>query len=118
MRFRHKLDNVMWFIIYNLPLVLLLVVAIYNMGATEQTSFATILADWSTMMPSLTENVIAKAISDLFNYFGANGTLFGYGIQYVTFVIFAHFLKIIEFVLVFFVHLAENLIEKISGGKD
>lgn len=108
----------MWFIIYNLPFFLLLACAVMNFGSTERVTLSNILADWSVLMPSLTENTIAKAISDIFDYFGVNGQFFGYAVQYVTFVIFAHFLKIVEYVFVFFVHIAERLIERCSGGKE
>ena len=118
MRIRKKFDCFMWFLIYNLPLILLLVVALLNFGSTERVTLSIVLADWSNLMPSLTENTIAKCISDVFNFLGVSGTFFNYAVQYVTFVILAHFLKIIEFVFVFFVHIAENLIEKFSRGKE
>lgn len=118
MRIRKKLDCFMWFLIYNLPLILLLVVALLNFGSTERVTLSAVLTDWSNLMPSLTENTIAKCISDVFNFLGVSGTFFNYAVQYVAFVILAHFLKIIEYVFVFFVHIAENLIEKFSRGKE
>lgn len=118
MRYRHKLDTFMWFCIYNIPLLLLIVCAFMNLGATERITVTAVLSDWSALMPSVETNIIAKAIYSIMDYFGAESLFVMYGVQYVTFVILAHFLKIIEYVLVFFVHIVENLIEKWSFGKD
>lgn len=117
MRFKHKLDNFIWFIVYTLPFFILAITAIMNMGATERITVDSVMASWDTFMPTLNSG-IGKIFKDIINYFNVDSVIIDYALKYVVYLIIAHFIKILELVILLLVHMTENLIDKITFKKE
>ncbi len=117
MKFGKKLDKILWWIIYTFPIWLILFTAISNMGNTTGMTFETISEGISGLLP--TTGTLFETISSVMEYIvPANTGLIKVLCQFITYLIGAHFIHIIELIMVFFIHITEKLIDKAKGRAD
>lgn len=116
MKFGKKLDKFIWFWVYTLPFWIAGYMALANAGATAGTTWDTFLAGFSSALPNA--GTLYSTISDILAYFLTECDFTAILAGYVSYIVVAHFMHIVELVLVFFVHVAEKLIDRAGGVEE